>query len=509
MMMFNQNNNIVVMVSLSDDGEILSKVLEDFGYLIVRGSSNKSGSKALIKFMEYARNGYNLAIAADGPRGPYHKLKVGVIYVAKKTKIPLIPISCSSSKKITLTKTWDNTVIPLPFSKLVQIYGKPIYINNHDNIEEKIDIVEKQLNQLFEFTNKYYWSKDLLKYLEYHPSPKILIIQPGRIGDIIFSLPILSKIKKKYSNASLSWLVDSQYFEILEGNIWLDNIFLWDRKQISYRHYKNLYRQLRNNKFDLSIDLQCLAKSALFVKLAGSKFKIASSAVNGMKEFSWLFSKEIKAPKTYHCINCNLKVAKYLGCEDKIDFANSIMISETSFKSMESKLLQKKINFQKIIGIHAGATWASKRWSIYKFAILAKKLKVELNADVVFIGIKSDNINKEVIKNVGVDMIDKFSLKELCAFLKICKVFIGNESGPIHIATAFNTHAVAILGPTNSNRTGPYKGNTKVLQHHIDCQPCRNKNCKKLTCMENISVAEVFEEVKLKFTNFENRIQGE
>ncbi|WP_413906576.1 hypothetical protein [Candidatus Endomicrobiellum trichonymphae] len=56
--------------------------------------------------------------------------------------------------------------------------------------------MEERLNKLFEFTDKYYWNKNILKYLEYHPAPKILIVQPSRIGDIIFSLPVLSAIKK-------------------------------------------------------------------------------------------------------------------------------------------------------------------------------------------------------------------------------------------------------------------------------------------------------------------------
>jgi ADP-heptose:LPS heptosyltransferase len=96
-------------------------------------------------------------------------------------------------------------------------------------------------------------------------------------------------------------------------------------------------------------------------------------------------------------------------------------------------------------------------------------------------------------------MTGNFTLKELCAFLKICKVFVGNESGPIHIATALNTQVVAILGPTNASRTGPYKGNTKIIQHKFDCQPCKNRNCKNPICMRDITVEEVFKEVKQKF----------
>jgi lipopolysaccharide heptosyltransferase II len=505
MMMSNQKSNIVIMVSLSSDGELLSQILHKFGYITVRGSSSKGGERALIKIIKYAREGHTIAFAADGPKGPYHKLKTGVIYVAQKTGMPLLPISCSPKNKIVLSKSWDRTIIPLPFSKTVQLYGSPIYVNAEDNIEEKMTLVEKELNRLFEFTDNYYWGKDILKYLEYHPFPKILIIQPSRIGDIVFSLPVLSAIKKKYPKAQLSWIVDERCAEILEGNPYLEKIFIWNRKRLSFKYYKNFRQQLREQKFDLSIDLHGLAKSAIFVKLAGARFKLASSSTNGMKEFSWVFSKEIKSPATYHCVERHFEVAKYLNCSDEINY--SITIPEASFKSVREKLSKKNVNLEKLIGIHPGAGWLSRRWDSRKFAFLAEKLKKQLTADVVLIGGKAggeseNGLNKKIIANLSmkiIDMTGKFNLKELCSFLKMCKVFVGNEAGPVHIATALNTQAVAILGPTSAKRTGPYKGNTKIIQHKVNCQPCRNRKCKNPICMQSITVSEVFEEVKKKF----------
>lgn len=506
----NRIKNVVIMVSLSKDGELVSRVLHKFGYLTVRGSSSRGGRKALIKMIRCARDGYSLAFAADGPRGPYHKLKLGVVYVAQKTGIPIIPISCSSKNKFVLSRSWDKFIIPIPFSKMVQAYGKPIYIDKEDDINEKTTIIEEKANKLFEFTNKYYWTKDVLKYLEYHPEPKILIVQPSRIGDIIFSLPVLSAIKRRYPNARLSWIVDERCAEILDNNHLLENVFIWNRRRISFNYYRNLRRQLRSQKFDLSIDLHGLAKSALLVVFANAKFKIASSSTNNMREFSWLFSKEIKSSKNCHCVERHLKVAKYLGCCDEISYP--ISICEENFKSVTDKLLRENIDFEKIIGIHPGAGWTSRRWESCKFAALAKKLKLELNADIVLVGGKEGGtsekgLNGKIIATSSVKIIDmtgKFTLKELCAFLKICRVFVGNEAGPMHIATALNTQAVAILGPTDVRRTGPYKGSTEIIQHTVACQPCRNRNCKNVICMHDISVEEVFNAVKKKYESFNN-----
>ncbi|MDR1418000.1 MAG: DUF374 domain-containing protein [Endomicrobium sp.] len=504
MLMSNQNRNIVIMVSLSKDGQMLADLLKKFGFLTVRGSSSKGGGRALIEIIKYARNGYSLAFASDGPKGPYHKLKSGVVYTAQKTNMPLLPINCSPKYKIVLKKAWDKTIIPLPFSKTVQIYGEPIYIESNDNIEEKTKEVESKLNKLSKFTNEYYWGKDILKYLEYHPAPKILIVQPSRIGDIIFSLPVLNAIKERYPNARLSWIVDERCFEILEGNPILENISVWDRKQISFKYYRQLMKTLRKEKFDLSIDLHGLAKSALLVKLANAHFKLASSSTNGMREFSWLFSKEIKSSSNKHCVQRHFEVAKYLGCKKEIKYP--IYIPKESFESVKEKLLKEHVNLENIVGIHPGGGWVSRRWNSYKFAVLAGKLKNELKLDIVIVGGKEGGssekgLNEEIIRDSSVkitDMTDKFTLKELCAFLSMCKIFVGNEAGPMHIATALNVNSVAILGPTNAKRTGPYKGNTTIIQHQVPCQPCRNRNCKEVICMKDITVKEVFEIIKKK-----------
>ncbi|MDR3112510.1 MAG: DUF374 domain-containing protein [Elusimicrobiota bacterium] len=508
MLMSNQNNNVVIMVSLSKDGEMLAQLLRNFGFITVRGSSSKGGDRALIEIIRYARKGYNLAFAADGPKGPYHKLKMGVVYCAQKTGLPLIPISCSAKNKITFKKSWDKTSVPLPFSKTVQIYANPIFVSKEDDMEKKLSEVEESLNKTFEFSENYYWQKDILKYLQYHPAPKILIVQPSRLGDIIFTLPALSAIKNKFPHAHISWIVDERCAEILEENPCLENIFIWDRKKINYTYYKNLKNKLRMQKFDLSIDFHGLAKSAFLVLLANAKFKIASSSTNGMKELSWIFSKEIKSPQNYHCVKRHLEVAKYLSCSDEINYP--IAISDDNFKMLKEKLIKEKVNLENFVGIHPGGGWISRRWDILKFAELAEKIKQELFCDIVLVGGKEGGtsekgLNEEIISKANVkicDMTAKLTLKELCAFLKTCKVFVANEAGPMHIATALNTPAVAILGPTNAKRTGPYKGNVKIIQHYFECQPCRNRNCPNPKCIKSIEVIEVFEAVKEKLKPF-------
>ncbi|MCL2144733.1 MAG: DUF374 domain-containing protein [Endomicrobia bacterium] len=504
MLVINRDGNIVVMASKSKDGDLMAGLLRYFGYRVVRGSSSRGGERGLIELIRHAKNGDKLAFAADGPRGPKHVLKPGIIYAAQKTGLPIIPIS-SSSKNRSILKSWDRLRVPFPFSKTAQILGDPIYVNPEDDIETKRLEVEKATNRLFELTDKIIWTKNIKKYLEFHPSPKILIVQPSRLGDIIFALPTLAALKRKYPHAKMNWIVDERCAEILKDNPLLDNIFIWDRTQKSYGYYKKLKKQLRSERFDLSVDLHGLAKSAMLVRLANARFKLASSSTNGMRELSWIFSKEIKTrDPNAHCVERHMEAAKYLDCDEKIEYP--ILIRDCDFESVRKKLAHENADISKIIGIHPGGGWLSRRWKAEKYAALAGRLKNELGADIVLVGGKEGGagekgLNEEIMSQAGVkicDLTGKLTLKELCAFFKMCRVFVGNEAGPMHIATALDVPAVAILGPTNAKRTGPFGGKTKIIQHQLSCQPCRNRNCKNVLCMDDIKIGEVFEAVKEK-----------
>jgi lipopolysaccharide heptosyltransferase II len=501
MLLNNQKNNISIMVSLSDDGQRLAEILERFGYRTVRGSSNKGAQRALIQIIKEARAGYSIAFAADGPKGPYHKLKEGLVYVAQKTGLPVVPITSSAKHRIVLKNSWEKGRIPLPFSKVIQFWDEPIYVAPEDDIGEKTALIEDRLNKVFEFTDYYYWQKDIPQYLEHCPHPNILIVQPSRLGDILFALPAVYSIKQKYPHAKISWIVDERCAESLGIIDWLDKVFIWNRKEKSFAYYKKLKADLRAENFDLSIDFHGLFKSAFLVRLAGAKFRLASSSTNGMRELSYLTSKEIKpTDENAHCIDRHMAVASYLGCDKIYSFPIKIKVSD--FESVKQKL--KGININNFIAMHPGGGWTSRRWPYENFAKLADKLHNELGLDIVLVGGKEGGasekgLNEQITglsKSPILDLTGKLTLTELFALLKLCPLFVANEAGPLHIATSLSTPSVGLLGPTNAKRTGPYKGDTVIIQHKFPCQPCRKRNCKNPVCIKSITVDEVYEACK-------------
>ncbi len=122
-----RNTGINCLVSMGKDGEYISKVMNRLGYGTVRGSSSREGVKALILLKRGLAEGHAAAITPDGPKGPKQEAKGGAIVLSKLTGVPVYPFGFDASRKIVL-KSWDNFIIPLPFSRGVFFWGNPVSV---------------------------------------------------------------------------------------------------------------------------------------------------------------------------------------------------------------------------------------------------------------------------------------------------------------------------------------------------------------------------------------------
>jgi hypothetical protein len=121
---------LAVMASHSKDGELLNYVLRKFGFETARGSSSRGGSRALRGLMRLARKGWSPVIAVDGPRGPVHKAKPGVLELARVTRLPVFPCAMASSRHFELHRSWDLTDLPAPFARVLIYWGEPIVVDH-------------------------------------------------------------------------------------------------------------------------------------------------------------------------------------------------------------------------------------------------------------------------------------------------------------------------------------------------------------------------------------------
>ncbi len=120
---------IAILASMSRDGEIVSRVLEGFGFRMVRGSSSRGGAKGLIGLKMAMADGFHACTPVDGPRGPVNEVKPGMLYLAKRTGAPVLPVAVSARPAYVFHRAWDKFMLPLPFSKGVILYGKPLFFD--------------------------------------------------------------------------------------------------------------------------------------------------------------------------------------------------------------------------------------------------------------------------------------------------------------------------------------------------------------------------------------------
>ncbi|NLZ16134.1 MAG: lysophospholipid acyltransferase family protein [Desulfobulbaceae bacterium] len=146
-----RGNRAAVMVSASRDGEYIARLAEKFGHVPVRGSSNRRGFRALREMLVELKRGNNAAVVADGSQGPARRAQAGCILMASRSGDPIFPLAWAASRCLTF-KSWDRTVIPLPFSTVVLYQGKSMRVPpNLDQaaIEAWRLKLEQELNRLY------------------------------------------------------------------------------------------------------------------------------------------------------------------------------------------------------------------------------------------------------------------------------------------------------------------------------------------------------------------------
>ncbi len=136
----------VCLVSASQDGEMIARVLKHFGLETVRGSSSRRGKEAYRELAENLKNGWDVAITPDGPRGPRYQAQLGVVGLAVFSGHDIIPLTYHAKRKIELS-SWDGFIIPLPFSPCTLHFGKPIHVKETASLEETCRALEASLGK--------------------------------------------------------------------------------------------------------------------------------------------------------------------------------------------------------------------------------------------------------------------------------------------------------------------------------------------------------------------------
>lgn len=143
-----RDEGIGVLISLHSDGEYIARVIDAFGFKSVRGSSTRGGAKGARSMLKAAREGRDLAVTPDGPKGPARELKDGLLFLARLTGFPIVPIGTSASRAWRAS-SWDRFLVPKPFSTVTVVYGEPVWVPRDLSPEDEPhwnDVVERAID---------------------------------------------------------------------------------------------------------------------------------------------------------------------------------------------------------------------------------------------------------------------------------------------------------------------------------------------------------------------------
>lgn len=338
----------------------------------------------------------------------------------------------------------------------------------------------------------------------------ILIVKLSAIGDVIHTLPSLAALRKLYPEAHITWVVEEAAAGLLKNHPLLDAVLISRRKSWikslrkgefsrPLRELRTFFRELRQRPYDLVIDFHGLLKSAVIVFLSGSKRKLG---YDSLQELSGLFYNEkIPEDMNKHAVDRYLDFPRYLGTN--IEKAQFILPSDNATQAKVQSLLAKyHLENKKFIAVNPVAYWETKLWDDEKFAGLADLIKTRLNMEVVFTGSEKEAIERITarMQDKAVNLAGETTLPELAYLYKEALMLITTDSGPMHLAAAVGTPVVALFGPTDPQRTGPYGEGHTIIRTDLPCSPCLLKKCPTRKCMQDILPEQVMAAIEQKLT---------
>ncbi len=326
---------------------------------------------------------------------------------------------------------------------------------------------------------------------------KVLIIKPSSLGDIIHALPVANALKEAAPNLEIDWAVFRAHAPVLAGHPAITNIITFDRSAGVFSELSRFARALRAKEYDAVIDLQGLLRSGLMTLACRAGRKIGFE--NAREGARFFYNRKIRAAQPdMHAVDRYLLALDAIGIAPPRIPRFNIATGPEDLTGAGRILKSAGIGEgEEFAAIAPSARWITKRWEAEKFARLALALKERRGVKYIFIGSADEaDVMSGLEGLIGIESLafGKTSLKGLAALLGMARLMITNDSGPMHVAAAMGTKALAIFGPTAPARTGPYGRGHRVITSGAACSPCLKRECpekKHLMCMKDITVEDV------------------
>ena len=327
---------------------------------------------------------------------------------------------------------------------------------------------------------------------------KVLVVRLRSIGDTVLSTPSLIALRRFLPEAQIDILLEDWVAPVLENFDAVDNILSVSK---DFKERFRLAGKIRRTKYDVAFNLHGGTTAGFFVRASGAKYRV------GYKDYqySFLYNRKLSSANDFwqqeqtHSAEQQLALLGFVGIPVEDKPKTRLSVSEKALDSIESKIKNQK---SKIALLHPVAAFDTKQWATENFARVAEFLG-EKGFQTVAIATKKE---REVLENlkklskVPILTFDDLTLPEITALASRAKIFVGNDSGIAHIASAVNTPSIVIFGSSNRNHWRPWTlAPHEIVYEEFACQPCAGRFCKEFDepkCILNVKTESVIEAVE-------------
>lgn len=310
---------------------------------------------------------------------------------------------------------------------------------------------------------------------------RFLIIRLSSIGDIVHALPAASALARTFPEADVDWVVESRFATLLEGNPFVKRVvkldtMRWRNNLFSSAVFEMMARgvaSLREETYDAALDFQGLIKSAIICKLSRSRRRLGF-AENWLREpAAGIFYDERVTPRHRRpIIEINFSMAEHLGARNPGPGEWEFPLPRTQ---PDDDYVEKQVahfGAKEFMVINPGGGWQAKRWAPRQYAELIRRLEPEFEGKFLLTGSpEEETLIREILNLANSPRAHYFpsTLVQLIALLRHARLFLGGDTGPMHLAAAVRTPVVAIFGardPLNTpERNGPFNPADITLSH--------------------------------------------
>ena len=330
-----------------------------------------------------------------------------------------------------------------------------------------------------------------------HPPQRILFILLGAIGDVIRALPLLTRVRRAYPSAHITWAVEPAAAPLLDYHPALNDVLLYHRSR-GPRAFFPFLQHVHHQHFDLVLDLQRHLKSGIVSFWSGAPTRIGFHRHN-TKEGNWLFNT--------HTIDAipdfSLKLGQYLKFAEALGLPNDGVSFDLRLRPEEEQRVDTLLaeTPRPFAAFFLGSRWPSRFWFPQATAEVAQALQQEYGVGVVLIGGQSEvafahqvcAATREKLTNLS----GKTTLRDLIGIFSQARLTMGPDSGPMHLAAATGVPVISLWGATSPIRSAPWGSEAFVLQGPAACSPCYTRHCPiGRACMQRITPAHVMQKAR-------------